>query len=641
MEISIKMEFIALIILAILFLFHWDRQSSSSTRYKIFTIALLISAAMIVLDMASTWAIDAADIVPGWVNVFLSTMYFISLDLTFSIIAFYCFYIMFEHASDRHCFYIASGITILFIVTLMVFNVLNLWTGWIFRFEGNVYVRGPLNKIVFVPMLIEVGMFCVCYMRNRDIVGNTLKHLVQTLPPVVVMIAVVQTLIPDTILSGMLAALVCMLLFINFQSSRNGRDSLTGLANRTNFTQELRARKKRGQNLHLILIYLEKYEDINKKYGVKQGDSILFQIAAYLDRKIPGYNVCRFGNTTFLLMGKETDDAVEKRCVDNIKKRFEAPWTDGESGAVVNVSIAHRSVDFSDCDIDTAIDQLEYTLSCIRESGGNAVRKFDQELRYRYERKEYVLGKVKKAIENESFEMYYQPLYDCKEKRFRTAESLIRLPDVSGSFISPAEFIPLAEKNGLMEEISRIVLKKVCGFIGNHENIPIDQVSINMSIQQLTDPKFVEQIRSICKGYAIPAEKLRIEITERTMAEEPKIVKNVMEELSKEGVAFYLDDFGIGYSNLAMMMEMPFETVKLDSSLLTNLVKDGKHIRSVKLLVEFMHQSGFLVVAEGIETIKQNEIAKSLGIDMIQGYYHARPMPEDRLVEFMMEKQQD
>lgn len=632
------MECIAFIILAILFLFHWDRQNSSSTRYRIFTIALFLSAAMIVLDIVSSWGIEAADVIPEWVNILLSTLYFVSLDLTFSVIAVYCFYIMFEYSSDRHCFYIASGITVFFIIVLMIFNILNLWTGWIFRFVDGVYVRGPFNKIVFFPMLIEVGMFCVCYLRNRDNIGNSLKHLVQSMPPVVVLMAIIQNLVPDMILSGMMAALVCMILFISFQSSRNGRDALTGLASRTNFTQEIRARKRRGQRLHLIMVSLEAFEDINKKYGVKQGDSILFQIAAYLDRKVTGYQVCRFGSTTFLLMSKAYGEEAEKQCVENIWKRFESPWLNAENGTIVNVSIAHRELDFYDGEENAAIDQLEYTISCIREDGGEKVRYFDREMRYHYERKEYVLGKVKKAIENESFEMFYQPLYDCREKTFRTAEALLRLPDVDGTYISPAEFIPLAEQNGLMDEISWIVAKFVCRFLSEHEKLPIDQISINMSVQQLINPNFIQQIHDIREQFHVPAEKLRIEITERTMTEEPEKVREIVDVLTGEGVGFYLDDFGIGYSNLSMMMDMPFETIKLDSSLMEKLAKGERCRQSVKLLIEFMHHAGFLVVAEGIETAKQDENAKAVSVDMIQGFYHARPMPGDRFVEFITYK---
>jgi len=640
MEYSIKIEMIAMIILVILFIYHWDRQSRSSTRYQLFTCGLLSSMGMIVLDIACTLVLGKMGIVPDWVNMVLNTGYFIVLDLSFSIVADYCFYIMFEHAADRHCFYIASGITIVFACILLGINMINMWTGWVFYFEDGIYLRGPLNKIGFFPLIIEVGMFCACYIRNRDQVGSTMKHVIQTLPPLVILIVIAQFMFPDTILSGMMAALVNMVLFINFQSSRNGRDALTGLANRVTFTQDLRSRMRIGQDLHLVMIYLEKFEEVNKRFGVKRGDAVLFQIAAYLDQKIPGYHVCRFGNTTFLMMGKENGIEAAERCVEQIKRRFKKPWGEENADALVSVCIAHRLVDFSDCDENTALDQLEYTISCIRENGGNDCRYFGTELKYQYERKEYVLSRVKNAIASNGFQVYFQPIYDCAEDGFRTAESLLRLRDTNGTFISPGEFIPLAEKNGLMDEISWIVLKKVCDFLSKNRELPIDRVSVNMAVQQILDMNFTERLLDICKTYDVSPEKLRIEITERTMAENPKQIKRIMKTLRKEGIGFYLDDFGIGYSNLAMMLEMPFETVKLDASLLVNLTRGERKCHTVKLLVELLHNSGLAVIAEGIEKEQENQIAKDLTIDMIQGFYHARPMPGYEYIEFLKKNNQ-
>lgn len=174
MEYSIKIEMIALVILTILFIYHWDRQSQSSTRYQLYSYGLILSMVMIVLDVTSALVMGQGNPVPVWVNMVLNTGYFIVLDMAFSVVAIYCFYIMFEHASDKHCFYIASGITITFAVLLFILNLVNCWTGWVFRFSEGVYIRGPLNKIGFIPIIIEVGMFCACYIRNRDVVGSTI-----------------------------------------------------------------------------------------------------------------------------------------------------------------------------------------------------------------------------------------------------------------------------------------------------------------------------------------------------------------------------------------------------------------------------------------------------------------------------------
>jgi len=207
--------------------------------------------------------------------------------------------------------------------------------------------------------------------------------------------------------------------------------------------------------------------------------------------------------------------------------------------------------------------------------------------------------------------------------------------DENGVLIPPGEFIPLAEKNGLIDEISWLVLKKVCQFLGEHPELPLASVSINMSIQQLTDRTFLRRVHSCQAQYGVPAGKLRFEITERTVAEKPEQVNTVMAQLATEGIRFYLDDFGVGYSNLASMINLPFETVKLDSSLLQNIDENAKMYDTVRLLVQMMHNAGFIVVAEGIERLAQLECVKALGIDRVQGYYYARPMPQKELETFL------
>ena len=226
-------------------------------------------------------------------------------------------------------------------------------------------------------------------------------------------------------------------------------------------------------------------------------------------------------------------------------------------------------------------------------------------------------------------------MFSCAEGRFTTAESLLRLFDENGVLISPGEFIPLAEKNGLIDEISWLVLKKVCQFLGEHPELPLESVSINMSIQQLSDRSFLRRVHSCQAQYGVPAGKLRIEITERTVTENPAQVRAVMAQLAAEGIRFYLDDFGVGYSNLASMISLPFETVKLDASLLADVERNDKLAGTVGLLVQMMHNAGFIVVAEGIERLAQVECVKALGVDRIQGYYYARPMPQRELETFL------
>lgn len=638
MEFSIKMEFVALVILAILVLFHLDRQNSNNTRYRLFSASLAFTATTIIFDIGSTMTLYMESAAPVWLNIALNTIYFISLDMTFSVIAIYCFYIMFEHSVDRHCYVIATRCIKVFAGILLLMNLLNIKFGWIFSFENGVYERGPFNQIGYIPLFVEVGMFCVCYLRNRAVVGASMKRLVQTLPTLVLLITAIQVMSPNLILTGTLASIVCMILFINFQSSRNGRDALTGLPSRTNFTQEIRARRKHGETVHLIMVHLDRFEEVNKKYGVKMGDAVLFSIAGFLESKMDGYQVCRFGNTTFLLMAKSVGRKKDIQYVRKLKERFDAPWIQGDREALVCVSIAHRLANFVGYDENIAIDQLEYALNVVRDAGGNDVICFDEALKKRYMRQEYVLDRVKSAIKKHSFEVYFQPLYNSRNNQFDTAESLIRLKDKDGSFISPAEFIPLAEKHGLMDEISWQVLDQVCKFLGSYPDLCLKQISVNIPVGQLLDPRLSEQIDRACETYKVPASKLRIEITERAMTDEPERVRAMMEMFAEKGVKFYLDDFGIGYSNLSMVMELPFETVKLDASLLSKMMNGEKEYRTMQLLVDMLHNSGFQVVAEGIELVEEMQAARRLQIDRIQGFYYAKPMPSKAIAKFLTAK---
>ena len=202
--------------------------------------------------------------------------------------------------------------------------------------------------------------------------------------------------------------------------------------------------------------------------------------------------------------------------------------------------------------------------------------------------------------------------------------------------ISPGEFIPFAEENGLIDDISWLVLKKCCQFISEHMDMPLESISMNMSIQQM-DVQIFDKIIQCKRDFDFPARKLRIEITERVISENPTMAVDVMKNLSDGGICFYLDDFGVGYSNFAGMLNLPFKAVKLDRSLMNKITESLKDFQTIKYIVKMLHNAGFTVIGEGLETKEQVEKAELLGIDRIQGFYYAKPMPEEQLIGFIEE----
>ena len=635
MTFTITMEVVSLLITFLLAMFHYDQPNRNNKQYHLFSACLFISFIAIALDILTSFTIDGTIPVPLPINYGLNMVYFFFQNLTFTVMAIYCFYLMFEHIADKHCYNIATTLIITFCVILELMLLTNPFTDWFFYFENTAYQRGIFNKLGYAFLFIEVCMLCMCYLRNRATVSRAMFKLIKVGAPVVVALALFQLLYQDTLMAGTIASLINLIFYITFQNNRVGQDSLTELPNRNTFFQELELKQKSKTRLHLILLHVNQMEEINQKYSTQKGDTFLYQVSRYLDRLSPHYQAFRFGNTRFLLMGQYHNDEEMNRITALIQQRFQEPWTAVDKGCYCTISFGHMLVSSDQLETKHIIDQLDYTLSQAREKAPNQAVFFDQQMQEQFERQIYVKNQIRYALDNDTFQVYYQPIYHCRQKTFTSAESLLRLFDENGKLISPAEFIPLAEQHGLIDEISWQLLEKVFAFLAKHPDLPLQTISVNMTMQQLTDRTFWNRIHGAQEYYGFPLDKLRIEITERTISENPALVQKIMEYLTEKGLRFYLDDFGIGYSNLANMMALPFETVKLDASLLQNIGQNEHLSRTIDLLIQMLHHAGFLVVAEGLENKLQVDNAHQLNVDSIQGFYYAKPMSEEELVDFL------
>lgn len=466
MELSTKMEAVALIITITLILFHFDPQNQTNRKYLLFNGCLFSSAITIGLDLFTSWLINAQPTIPLWLNMHLNTLYFLAQHLTFSLMAGYCFYLLFEHSSDWKCLYIATTVIGIFFTLLEIGVLCNYKTRWFFYFEDGVYMRGPFNKAGYAAVAIELTMLVICYLRHRAIASRSLRKLMHIMPPLILFLGIMQQIFPNILMNGTISSLANLILFICFQSSRIGQDALTGLPNRHTFFQEMEARRRKPQYFHLILFYLEDMEMINRKFGIKEGDALLYMVGRYLEEYAPHYRAFRFSSTSFLLYGSFPDYPEHtKQVAQALRNRFEKPWEAAGITSRINVSAAHMICNSSESDDSYLISQLEYALARAREAGGGSVVFFDSRLKEQFERSQYVLTQVRQALEEESFQIFLQPIYSLKEKIFTSGEVLLRLNDKAGHAISPGEFIPLAEKTGLIDEISWLVLKKACHFL--------------------------------------------------------------------------------------------------------------------------------------------------------------------------------
>lgn len=416
-------------------------------------------------------------------------------------------------------------------------------------------------------------------------------------------------------------------------------DTMTGLMDRMTFFDDVNVCRDSGRQVHIVMIQLSRLLQTNRKYGVAAGDQLLRDISMWLAELSEEYKAYRIANSRLMLLGPVCGRQEADACVSRIRRRFEESWQVTCGGQTQSITakacVVHLFLEEKDTENDL-LDKMNFGISVMGKKGRNGVVFFDEEIKGDLEHRNHVLEEVRYAIEHKTFRMYYQPIYDCREGEFAAAESLIRLWDREGNFISPGEFIPMAEENGLIDQISWIVLEKVCRFLGEHPQLPLRTVSVNLTEQQVSDVTLLERIDALLSECRLSGDRLRIEITERTVADDFEEVRQVMQCLEKKGVRFYLDDFGTGYSNLSSVLSLPFEVIKFDQSLVQMIDHGRRGYRTIELLTQIMHENEMIVVAEGIETAQQAQTVREAGVDRIQGFYYAKPLPEEELAAFLL-----
>ncbi|MBE6908574.1 MAG: EAL domain-containing protein [Ruminococcaceae bacterium] len=256
----------------------------------------------------------------------------------------------------------------------------------------------------------------------------------------------------------------------------------------------------------------------------------------------------------------------------------------------------------------------------------------------------YALGRgiddvLKRAIMENRFEMYYQPIYSVKEQRFCTAEALIRLRDNEMGYIPPGYFVPAAESRGLILPIGDFVLEAVYRFLSENDldAMGMSYVEINLSVAQCLQTELPDRVRQLEEKYGVSPERVNFEITETTYGSVGGVMEENIRRLSERGYTFSLDDYGTGYSNIQRISRLPLKIIKIDKSVVDDMGSEsGRSI--MRNTVRMMREIGKELVVEGIETQEMVKMVTAMGCDYIQGFYYARPMPEKDFVRFMREQ---
>lgn len=416
---------------------------------------------------------------------------------------------------------------------------------------------------------------------------------------------------------------------------KSSYDNLMGIPNRSFFYKYLTndLQKKSSHPFYIVLINIDDFKKINDSIGHAAADLLLIDIKSRLLSCIKKKDLlARWSGDEFsIILFRQNEQELSEVC-GKFLQSLQSPFDVNGQDFFINASIGASSLSTDQEANEVLVKQAETAMRYVKERK-IGYKFYTEEMNKNSLQEKLLEAKLHKAIENDEFEVHYQPKFKCKENKLYGVEALIRWRKPGEGLIAPNVFIPVAEKTGLIIPIGNWVLKTACRQIvkWKEQNINNLCISVNVSALQIQADNFVDTVYSIIKEANIEPHLIELEITESSIMENS--IENIMKlnELKEIGMRLSLDDFGKGYSSLNYLKILPIDTLKVDKSFIQNIVYDPKEKVITESIIKMSKALGLIVVAEGIETEVQASILKELDCDAMQGFYFSKPLPIDEL----------
>lgn len=418
-------------------------------------------------------------------------------------------------------------------------------------------------------------------------------------------------------------------------------DVITGLYSRRYFLNKLDnciEGLSKEDNILLYYIDLNKYKMINTMFGKYIGEKTLIEVGKRLNtyKQRRGDMLASYGEDVFVLAIKRPRDFQEgliiaEQLIQTCSDIYQIEEYDIR--VTVNIGLSIYPLDANNkCDL---IKHADIAMSQARLLGFNRAMAFDKilgDVIFNKNNIEMMLKRVKYDLD---FSLHYQPQVSCENGELVGFEALIRWKTKDNQWISPVDFIPIAEETGCIIPIGYWVMEKAIEQLAKWQTLSLKRprMAINISVKQLNDRKFLENLGLILDRNQMAPERIELEITESIQLEQNKEIQDILQKISKMGISIAIDDFGTGYSSLYYLKNLPINRIKIAKPLVDNIDKDPYDRAIIKSAIDLAEVRKISVIAEGVETKEQWQCLKELNCDEIQGYYFAKPMPEYEVFE--------
>lgn len=422
---------------------------------------------------------------------------------------------------------------------------------------------------------------------------------------------------------------------------RAEHDVLTGILNKSKFFYNTRNMLNifGTEDFAFIRIDIEKFQLINSFFGMAEGDNLLKYMADYLQNVEKEYRYITYGRVEADIFAVCFSYDNEKEITDFVKK-FTNQMEKYPLDFAITPFFGIYLVKNRDLSINEMYDKANLAS---KNCKGNYIQNYffyTKEMSEDIIKEQRIINNMKNALKNEEFVLYLQPKYELQRNSIAGAEILVRWITADGRMISPGEFIPVFERNGFILKLDQYVWEKTCQLLAGwrDEGRKIFPVSVNISRVSLYNPKIVGVICGLTEKYNIPPEWLQLELTESAYTENPKAIKEMMEQLQKKGFSILMDDFGSGYSSLNVLKDIAVDVLKIDMKFLDGSGDDGRSENILASVVRMAKWLNMPVIAEGAERKEQVSFLHSIGCEYVQGFYFARPMPVKEYEKLLYEQ---
>ncbi len=623
------------ILISIMIMFYTgDRIHTKAS--KVFRYLIWSVLATAVVDELSVLALTNTSTIPHWISVVFVVLY--NLGLT-TIVWLYVLYVVYITHSD-----IRSIRKPLFLICIplaieMALIILSVFNGFVFSIDNNgIYHRGAGMTQWFVVAgfyTLYVGYICL---KRRRFMSRMERISVVCWTTSLIICQILQLIYSNLLLNSFGCALGVLFCYISIQGDFVDTDRILGTYSNIALAKKINSELEAGKKFEIIAVRLGGFDEINVIFGYSVAEDVLHGMAEFLSQIVPGHQVFYTTGPIFACY-VEGGREEARHMAERINQKLTAGIYSNDAMNRIPVPYGITIISCPD-QADTPQRYNALINMVLKEPTLSNDRSFEpvtDDIIRKYNRRIDVERALERAVRNGAFEVLYQPIVDITTGKVFSAEALIRLHDEKYGDIFPEEFIPIAEENGAIIQITNFVLSAVCRFIKEHEieKLGLRYIEVNLSAVECIRPHTASRLLSLIESYGVDKSLINMEITETAAVGNNLIVRDNLDSLIEAGVTFSLDDYGTGYSNMTELLELPLSIAKVDRSLLWMALDNKEAMCILQNLTVMLRSLGREIVVEGVENKRHEDTLRELNIKYAQGFAYSRPVNEEVFLEYI------